>query len=297
MKTLTLARELMRYRSAAGPRDDELFEIEGDAAAISERVWESVRSDTEERYREWRSARDAALATLTRVEAIRRSLLDATGSLMQDAVWREEVAKYRAKYNAHRQATATRLPMSLQRFESAMTVQQRVRPAGMTPELYRDVLLSSEPVKQLAAAFNMPVAEVEKTLLPRQKDYIEWTFLARVISRFAVARRDGAEACLRLLLDLIAALVDGTCTSEFSRTRIKADGSHSYTISIFTLDLEELNALVDYVRAQTQGGVDKRAVSKVLTALELVWHFPILEAERDWLGVDPRDSIQRLLSG
>ena len=293
MQTLTQSRK----RSAAGPRDDELFEIEGDAAAISERVCESVRSDTEERYREWRSARDAALATLTRVEAIRRSLLDATGSLMQDAVWREEVDKYSAKYNDHRQATATRLPMSLQGFESAMTVQQRVRGAGMTPERYRGVLVSSEPVKQLAAAFNMPVAEVEKTLLPRQKDYIELTLLARFISRFAVASRDGAEACLRLLLDVIAALVDRTCTSEFCRTRINADGGHSHTISIFTPHLGELDALLEYVRAQTQGGVDERAVSKVLTALELAWHFPILQAEQDWLGVDPRDSIQRLLSG
>mgnify|MGYP006137861257 CR=1 FL=1 len=252
MKALSLAKELVRYRSAGSsePRDDELFESDGDGAAISERVSESVRRDTEERYREWHAARNGALATLTRVEAIRRSLLDGTGSLMQDAVWREEVAKYRAKYNAHRQATATRLPMSLQRFESAMT-QQRVRPAGMTPERYRDILVSSEPVKQLAAAFRMPVPDVERTLLPRQEDYLEWTFLARVISRFAVARRDGAETCLHLLLDLIEALADSTCTTEFPRTKTKANGSHSYTVSIFTLDIEELNSLVDYVRAQT----------------------------------------------
>ena len=288
-----LARELVRYRSAGStePRDDELYEIDEDAAAISE----SVRRDTEERYREWRTARDAALATITRIETIRRSLLDATGSLMQDAVWREEIARYRSKYNAHRQATATRLPMSLQRFESAMT-QQRARPAGMTPERYRDILVSSEPVKKLAAAFRMPLGEVEKMLLPRQEDYLEWTFLARVISRFAVARRDGAETCLRLLLDLIEALADSTCTAEFPRTRIKANGSHSYTISIFTLDIEELNPLVDFVRAQTQGGVDARAVSKVLSALELVWHFPIPDTERGWLGVDPRESVRRVLS-
>ena len=298
MKALPLARELVRYRSAASmePRDDELFEIEGNAAAISERVTESVRSETKERYREWRVARNAALATLTRIEAIRRSLLDGTGSLMQDAVWREEIAKYRAKYNAHRQATATRLPMSLDRFESALT-QQRARPAGMTPVRYRDILVGSEPVKQLAAAFRMPVPEVEKTLLPRQEDYLEWTFLARVISRFAVARRDGAEVCLRLLLDLIEALADNTCTAEFPRTKIQTNGSRSYNVSIFTLDIEELNALVDYVRVQTQGGVDNRAVSKVLTALEVVWHFPIPETERGWLGVDPRESIQRRLSG
>ena len=167
----------------------------------------------------------------------------------------------------------------------------------MSAERYRDILVSSDPVKQLAAAYQMSVAEVESLKLPSlPADYIEWTFLARVISRFAVSRRDGSEACLHLLLDLVETLAQSTCPSKFPRTKIEANGTVSFTISISTLDLDELNVLVDFIRAQTQGGADSNAVAKVLTALELIWHLPMPDADRDWLAVDPQRSIQQLLT-
>ena len=92
----------------------------------------------------------------------------------------------------------------------------------------------------------MSLGDVERVKLPRQTDYIEWTFLARVISRFAVARRDGAEMCVRLLLDLVETLVESTCRSKFPRTKIGPSGMLSYQVSVSTLDLDELNILVEF---------------------------------------------------
>ena len=35
---------------------------------------------------------------------------------------------------------------------------------------------------------------------------------------------------------------------------------------------------------------------KVLKALELIWHIHIPDADREWLQVDPRESVVRLLT-
>ena len=67
---------------------------------------------------------------------------------------------------------------------------------------------------------------------------------------------------------------------------------------MFSMDIEELAALVRYVQAQVQqSGTDQDAVRKILKAFELIWHFPIPEADREqWLQVDPRQSVVRLLA-
>ena len=301
MHAATRALKVTQYRSSAvqaAPRDDELFEIEGGTTptAVLERVSEAIRKETEERYREWVSSRDAANKVHIKIDEIRHSLDgNLKGALMKDdAVWREEVANYRAKYNAHRQASETRLRMSISHFERALTRQVQ-RPDGMTAERYRNMLVGNEPVKSLAEAYSVSTAEVEATKQPPQDSYLEWTFLARVISRFAVARRDGAVACVHLFLDLMEALVNNTYAAEFPRCKIKASGSYSYSISVFNVDVAEMAALAEYVRSQTQQNSDSNAVYKVLRSLELVWHFPIPDQEREWLRVDPRESIPDML--
>ena len=300
MQALQRALKVTQYRSSAvqaAPRDDELFEIEGGTTptAVSERVSDAIRKETEERYREWANSRDAADKVHIKIDEIRHSLDGSLkGPLMKDAVWREEVANYRAKYNAHRQASETSLRMSISLFERALTRQVQ-RPDDMTAERYRNMLVGNEPVKALAEAYSLSSAEVEATKQPPQDSYLEWTFLARVISRFAVARRDGVVACMHLLLDLMEALVNNTYPAEFPRSKIKATGSYSYSISVFNVDVTEMDALAEYVRTQTQQNSDSNAVYKVLRALELVWHFPIPDQDREWLRVDPRESIPEML--
>ena len=67
---------------------------------------------------------------------------------------------------------------------------------------------------------------------------------------------------------------------------------------MFSMDSEELAAMVQYVQAQVQqSGHDQEAARKILKAFELIWHFPIPEADREeWLHVDPRQSVVRLLA-
>ena len=290
MRASQLIMELLSYRSAAGSTS-ELYEMEEGTTEAD--ITDYIRQDTEERYEEWSKARDAA-------EAVRAAVVDtrgmlSTGPLMQDALWTEAVTEFRSKYNAHRQASSTRLPMSLRIFEDASG---KRRPQGLTPERYRQLVVSADPVQGLADQFGMPRAEVEALLRPPRASYLEFTFLARVISRFAKRAREGAEACVELTLQLVDRLVDGTYRKEFPKTIIQGNGSSSHSFSMFSMDIEELAALVRYVQAQVQqSGTDQDAVRKILKAFELIWHFPIPEADReDWLHVDPRQSIVRLLA-
>lgn len=288
MRALQLVMDLLSYRSAGST--SELYEMaEGTSEAD---ITDYIRKDTEERYEEWTMARDAAEAVRAAV-AETRGLLG-TGPLMQDALWTEAVMEFRSKYNAHRQASSTRLPMSLRIFEDASG---KRRPPGLTPERYRQLLVSADPVHALADQFGMTQAEVEALKKP-PRAYLEFTFLARVISRFAKRAREGAEACVELTLQLINTLVDGTYRKEFAKTKIQGNGSSSHEFSMFSMENEELAAMVRYVQAQVQqSGHDREAASKILKAFELIWHVPIPEADREeWLNVDPRQSVVRLLA-
>jgi hypothetical protein len=269
----------------------ELYEMaEGTSEAD---IADYIRKKTEERYEQWIKARDAAEAVRAAVVETRGML--STGPLMQDTLWTEAVTEFRSKYIAHRQASSTRLPMSLRIFEDASG---KRRPQGLTPERYRQLLVSADPVQGLADQFGMPRAEVEALLKPPRTSYLEFTFLARVISRFAKRTREGAGGCVELTLQLINTLVDGTYLKEFPKTKIQGNEYSSRSLSMFSMDSEELAAMVRYVQAQVQqSGTDQEAVRKILKAFELIWHFPIPEADReDWLQVDPRQSIVRLLT-
>jgi hypothetical protein len=289
MRALHLVMDLLSYRSAAGSTS-ELYEMaEGTTEAD---ITDYIRQDTEERYEQWSKARDEAEAVRAAVVETRGLL--GSGPLMQDALWTDAVTEFRRKYNAHRQASSTRLPMSLRLFEDASG---KRRPNGLTPEQYRQLLVSADPVEGLADKFGMSRAEVEALQKP-PRAYLEWTFLARVISRFAKKTREGAAACVELTLQLINTLVDGTYRKEFPKTKVQGNGSSSHEISLFSMDIQELAAMVRYVQSQVQqSGHDQDAVRKVLMALEVIWGFPIPEADRDeWLHVDPRQSVVRLLA-
>ena len=287
MRSLHLAMQLLAYRGSSSSDSTDLYEMaEGTTEAD---ITPYIRRETEERYREWVTARDAAMAVRALIDETRGGMTG--GPLLQDGTWRGAIAVLQQKYAEYRRACATRLPMSLEHFERAFGR----RGSGMTRAQYRQLVLVDDPIGALAARFGVSREEVEATRLPPRK-CLEWTFLARVINRYAF--RQEAKACVELTLQLIDRLVSGTYSQTFAKTKIVGDGSSSHEFSMFSMDIEELEALTRYVHAQSQpSGHDGDAAAKVLKALELVWHIPIPEVVREeWLDVDPRKSVVRLLA-
>jgi hypothetical protein len=290
MRALQLIMELLSYRIAGG-QVSNLYEM-ADGATESD-ITEAIRKETEERYAEWQAAKDAAQVVRDIVVEARGSY--GTGPLTNDVAWQEAVSTFRAKYNNHRQACATGLPLTLRAFENAS---DRRRPSGLTAEAYRRLLLTTDPIQALADQFNMSNEEVVAIKKPASDQYLEWTFLARVINRFAKKSREGAVACVDFTLQLIDTLLDGTHAATFPKTKIKGSGSFSYEFSMFRINVDELAAMARYVRDQVQdSGHDEHVVRKVLMSFERIWHFAIPEVHREeWLDVDPREGVARLLA-
>lgn len=278
MRAYEIALELLAYQGAT---DTELFEMaEGTTDAD---ITDNIRQHAEERYREWVESRDKAMAVL---QLLRDETID-SGAMMSDAVWNEVVAEFGEKYNNHKRACLTRLPLSLQRFESEIGHKRHRN--TLTQEGYRQILLSGDPVQALAKTFKVSEEEVEKTRQPPQ-EYLEWTFLARVISKYAKARN--ANACIGLTRHLIRTLVNGTYSSSFSKTKINGNGSSSYEFSMFSMDIDELEGMALYLQSK---GAEPRII---VLSLERIWHLAIPKVHREWLGIDidPRESVVRLLT-
>ena len=56
------------------------------------------------------------------------------------------------------------------------------------------------------------------------------------------------------------------------------------------MNIDELEAMAKYL--QSNNGEPRN----ILLALERIWHIAIPEVHREWLDVDPRESVVRLLS-
>ena len=215
MRAFQLAMQLTKYAGSSSdpqPSDEELYEMEDGATEVD--VTPFIREETEERYREWAIERDRALAARQMLAEVEPSRHD------NDDVWREAIDEFHDKYRAHRQACATRLPLSLRLFG---------RREEVTEERYHQLLLSPNPVEAVAAAFGMQREEVEATKLPPEREYLEWTFLARYVSRYATVSRgeSSAQACMQVTVHLVDALINGTYRRSFSKTKVRRGGSSS----------------------------------------------------------------------
>ena len=287
MRSLELALQLIRYRASndassdsmnsGTPSDDELYLMsEGTTKAD---ITAHIRQQTEKRYAEWAEAKSRAGAVRQMLDKVVPEQHD------NDEAWREAVDEFRAKYDDHRRACATRLPRSVEYFD-------RGRRWDASAESYRRLLLTDDPVQAVAEALKMTREEVEARKLPPQDEYLEWTFLARVIPEYTVATRSSAiaKACVAFTVHLIDSLIEATYRRTFAKTKITGHGGSSSEVSLFSIDIEELAAMVRHLQS---GHADPR---KLLKALELIWHVYIPDADRQWLQMDPRDSVTRLLA-
>ena len=278
MRAFELAMQLTKYAGSSSdslPNDAELYEMEEGVTEVH--ITPILRQETEKRYRMWAAARDRATdAHELLTEAIPEQHEN-------DAAWRQAVEEFHSKYRAHRRVCATHLPLSLRFFGR--------RGNDVTAEQYRQLLLARDPVGAVAAAFSMSRHEVESTKIERE--YLEWTFLDRYISQYAevVSRGEScAQACLELTVQLVDALIGGTYRDTFSKTKVRSDGSDMHTFTLFYVEIDELEALIRHLRhAPTEP-------RKVLMAFELIWHVSIPDSHREWLRVDPTESIVQLLT-
>lgn len=283
MRAWSLVKELISYRG----NNDELYTFEDGATEAD--ITEYIKKETEERFREWKAAKEAANVVQQIVEYTRRVAHTGKGSLAKKGEWTEAVNAYRKKYLEHRQACATCLPLSLSLFEEATQTRNNVR-----HDQYRRLLLSSDPVEALADAFEITREVVESTK-SEPREYLEWTFLARYISQYARTLRHGPSKCIELTLQLMAALVKGTYAEHFPKAVVRPNGRSGHTFSLFSMNVDELNAMAKYMIEQTESGTDGKAAEKVLQCLEVIWGVPIPEAHREWLNVDPRQTVQGVI--
>lgn len=165
-----------------------------------------------------------------------------------------------------------------------------------TEESYKKLILSDDPVSALATAFEVDASKVEATR-GSQNDYLEWTFLARIISLYAKRARWPA-LCVQYTLECIEDMVGATYMRHFPKVRVIGNGATSTTISGFKVSLEELRLLFEFVKMHTSTSSDadpSSCVRAVLTAWEVIWGFPIPEDVNKWLQVNTRERMESIL--
>ena len=254
-------------------------------------ITDAIRAQTEQRYDTW-------LAEKQRVSSLRELLFDVRGQRTRnparDAAWCKAVVPLFDKYSGHRRACATGYPMTLSAFQSVKGVQPLH--VSMSPAKYRGLLLEEDPTKELAQQFSMSLDDVLALKKPLSERYCEWTLLARVVNKFEdKSRQEGAPACVEYTVHLIDSLLEKTPGGgPFKKTKVKKNGVCSYTVSLFEIDVEEVAAMIQYMRDHSN---DTDLPRKILASFERIWHFPIPEVHREeWLNVDPRESVVRLLN-
>ena len=252
---------------------------------------DETHKETIRKYGVWKAAKNAANELRAEIQTLRRDLPEEGdyGPLWSFSAWQKQIAFFRQKYQNLRAAYSTHLPLSFLRFQRILGVHKSTR------EDYQKILLSQDPVRKLARVFGVEESRVEEAKIKGDDEYLEWTYLARIINSYA--KRRGARECIDYTLEQIHNMIDATYMSQFPKVKVLGGGGMSTTISGFRVSLDELRLMFEFVRKHSsKSGAEASACAKcLLKGWEVIWGFPIPDDVREWIDVDPRMRMEDVL--
>ena len=258
----------LQHPTAPLPGDSRLYILDG---VTAKHIDDSTHEHTLRRWRAWRHTKHAAEELSSRIKSLSQDISSRHGGLLQ--AWGPSYELFVLKYHRLNRAMDTRLPLTSTLFES------RTGLSGVSAAEYRRILTGTDPVVELAEAYQTDIKTIEALEANHRSD-IEYTFLHRVI-RIIIAERSIADR-LRMILDMIEEFLEWS-HGTFHKTRVTRHGV-GYTLFSLRLHIADLESFVDYIDTHSkQLGGNPSAV--VLSALEAIWGIPVTEEANEYLNV------------